>query len=128
MTDVTLPARVAELLIADALGALWGADETTGCCPACCGPCSALKELLDAGRLDDLVREYGRDCFWWDEANDRVDREWLTGAWRMTACHEEDPGCDCNRAGMTPCDVTRGVGDCPCVCHDVQELNEGMSA
>lgn len=89
MADVTLPAPVAEMLIAGHLNILWR-DNEDGCCSTCCGPCWALKTLLDAGRLDALVRDYGRGCSWWNQAADEVDREWLAKAWRETSCHEDE--------------------------------------
>lgn len=85
---VTMPARVALLLVAGHLNHLHSADQEDGCCPVCCGCCWALKELLDAGQLDDLVRDYatdGWDC--WDVDAGRVDRAWLERAWRLSSCH-----------------------------------------
>ena len=105
MTDtVTLDAQTAARLAAHALNQLWDADqddedpEVSGCCPECCGPCVALRQLLDAGQLDDVVRPYveatGGDWSWW--VNNQVDRDWLTRAWRMTLCHA---GADADVAG-----------------------------
>lgn len=91
---VTIDAQAATWLVAHALGELDGwpePEDEDGCCPTCCGPCGALKLLLDAGQLDDIARPYGQDGLsWWDDANDRVDRGWLERGWRMTACHEQD--------------------------------------
>lgn len=93
MTDtVTMPARVAMFLTAGHLDHLHAADQDEGCCPVCCGPCSALKALLDAGQLDSIVRDYaagGWDC--WDTQAGQVDRRWLARAWRQTCCHTEEP-------------------------------------
>ncbi|MEV5211259.1 hypothetical protein AB0K35_27685 [Micromonospora sp. NPDC053740] len=59
-------------------------------CPVCCGPCFALKTLLDAGQLDDIVRAYGSEGWdWWDADTGQVDRGLLARAWRMTECHAE---------------------------------------
>lgn len=90
--DVTMPADAAAGLAAYALDCLWAADqEDDGCCPTCCAPCHSLKEMLDGGQLDDVVRAYAVSCggsVWWDLANDQVDRAWLDRAWRMTECHK----------------------------------------
>ncbi|MEV2239594.1 hypothetical protein [Micromonospora sp. NPDC049891] len=90
---VTMPADVAMFLTAGHLNHLHAAGQDLGCCPVCCGPCLALKKLLDAGQLDDIVREYaswggGWEC--WDEQAGQVDRVWLAGAWRMTDCHDTE--------------------------------------
>lgn len=99
MSTVVLDRDAASWLVAGALSHLWevspdaqpdGAEgEATGCCPRCCGPCSALKALLDAGQLDALAAVDGRRCFYWDTVEDRVDRAWLERAWTMTDCHAE---------------------------------------
>jgi hypothetical protein len=91
MNTVTLDAETAALLVAGHLDILHGKEQDVGCCPRCCGPCSALKRLLDEGQLDQIVWAYGvqRRVEWWDEKAARVDRDWLASAWRMTACHEE---------------------------------------
>lgn len=88
MPDVTMPAEVAEELAAFALAKLWDADQNEGgCCPRCCPTCAALKRLLDADQLDDIVREQERGGDMWDAERDQVDRAWLERAWRMTECH-----------------------------------------
>lgn len=90
---VTMPATAAMFLAAGHLNHLHAVDqEDDGCCPVCCGPCAALKALLDAGQLDSIVRDYaagGWDC--WDTNADQVDRRWLARAWRQTDCHTEEP-------------------------------------
>lgn len=86
---VTMPAEAAMFLVAGHLNQLHAADQDEGCCPVCCGPCFALKALLDGGQLHDIARGYaagGWDC--WDAAADRVDRALLARAWRQTECHE----------------------------------------
>ncbi len=89
MSDtVTLPAEAAMFLVAGHINMLASADEDEGCCPVCCGPCAALKTLLDAGQLDDIVRTYGSQGWdWWDAETGQVDRGLLARAWRMTQCH-----------------------------------------
>jgi hypothetical protein len=65
-----------------------------GCCPSCCGPCSVLKELLDAGQLDAWLlarRDLLAGTSWWDDKNERVDRDWLARSWGnadQRGCHE----------------------------------------
>lgn len=95
MTDlVAMDAQVAAFLIAGALDDLWYADQEEGCCPQCCAPCAALKQLLDAGRLDDLVRPYEEQFSSETWLNGEVDRNFLARAWRMTDCHDETCTCD----------------------------------
>ncbi|MEU8334728.1 hypothetical protein [Micromonospora tulbaghiae] len=88
MSTVTMPADVAMLMAAGHLNQLHAADQNEGCCPVCCGPCAALKTLLDAGQLDDIARGYaagGWDV--WDTERDQVNRAFLARAWRRTGCH-----------------------------------------
>ncbi len=65
-----------------------------GCCPQCCGPCVALKELHDAGQLDQWVLGWPdllHAASWWDDHRQRVDRDWLHRSWANAdelACHE----------------------------------------
>lgn len=73
-----------------ALNDIRAADDDIGCCPACCAPCAAVKALLDAGQLDDAVRERGPGWNWWDDTNNRVDRDLLVRAWRLTECHDDN--------------------------------------
>jgi hypothetical protein len=88
---VVVPAQTAAYLVAGHLDFLYVDDQAEGCCPECCAPCRALKQLLDAGQLDNLARPYyegeGRDSEVWLDG--RVDREFLNRAWRMTNCHDE---------------------------------------
>jgi len=81
-------------MLADhALTQVWEIDQHPdgdGCCPQCCAPCAALKQLLDAGLLDDLLRPRMQPCGSderWDYTADRVDRAILARVWRMTSCH-----------------------------------------
>ncbi len=83
---VTMPADVAMLMAAGHLNLLAAADDDFGCCPVCCGPCHALKTLLDAGQLDDIVRPYATGWDWWDANRGEVDRAWLARAWRLNDC------------------------------------------
>jgi hypothetical protein len=89
-------------LVASALHGLWSKTEDEdlgGCCWHHCGPCGALKTLLDAGHLDDLVprvERHGGNAIW-DEAREQVWRGWLVPA--LTALCERGIACD-------------GCGDC----------------
>lgn len=80
-----IDAKVAEMLVLGHINMLWMKDQDEGCCPVCCGPCWALKWLLDSGQLEDIIADAGPGHFWWKGA---VDREWLAQAWRMSECHE----------------------------------------
>ena len=73
-----------------ALDQLWQAEDE-GCCPTCCDPCGALRDLLDAGVLDRLlaVSSGATGSSWWVDG--KVDRAWLARAWRRTDCHDEEP-------------------------------------
>lgn len=105
MKMITIPgvpaARLAEAALDDL--AVMAVDE--GCCPSCCGSCSALKGLLDAGALDDLVRVSPGTAgsAWWADA--QVDRAFLTRAWRRTSCHTDQP----NAAEQAKLPATRTV-------------------
>ena len=92
MAVYEMPAEVMTLLVAGHLDILFHGEQVEGCCPWCCGPCWALSRLLRLDQLDGLVRDHvtgpSGQRYWWDYGNDRVDREWLSRAWRMTACHE----------------------------------------
>ena len=67
---------------------IYADEQDEGCCPECCGPCTAVAALMMTGRLDDIVRPHADGYDWWDVDNDRVDRERLYRAWRMTSCHK----------------------------------------
>ena len=79
-----------------ALNELFVDDE--GCCPECCAPCHALKDLDDEGVLDSVVRLWAEyddgtptltNHSWWKE--DKVDREWMYGQWhtgQMNCSHD----------------------------------------
>lgn len=86
--DLDLPAVA--MLAQSALDILWLAERDEGCCPECCGPCFALRTLLNAGQLDELLATdpATEGMLWWVKG--RVDREWLTRAWRLTDCHDSD--------------------------------------
>lgn len=94
-STVTMLAETAAFLVAGHLADLYMADQDEGCCPECCAPCAALKQLLDAGQLDDIARPYyeaggGQGSDIWVDG--QVDRELLKRAWRMTDCHGKDGG------------------------------------
>lgn len=66
-------------------------DDMQGCCTRCCGPCGALKRMLDAGQLDDILRPYTVDGWdWWNAAEDRLDRDALAKAWDPENCPNHD--------------------------------------
>jgi hypothetical protein len=87
--DITVDSTLIGPLVAYAMNNI---DTEGGCCPRCCAPCWALGKLLVNGQLDTAVAAYaantsdGGKWTWWD--GDRVDRGWLTNAWRRTDCHE----------------------------------------
>jgi hypothetical protein len=89
MSDVTLDHTVAGWLVAGHLNQLYSADQDLGCCPVCCGPCSALKALAESGQLEECLGDTAAGCDYWVDG--RVDRSFLTRAWRMTCCHEHSP-------------------------------------
>lgn len=77
-------------LFAHGLNELFVDEQDEGCCYECCGPCNALKQMLDAGLLDyyaKMVIETMGDSYWWKK--DKVDREWLESAWRLTKVCEQ---------------------------------------
>lgn len=63
------------------------------CCPDCCGPCGLLRELLDTGLLDTVVRQ-GPPHLWRDGVafmkDGAVDKDWLRACWACTS----DPPCE----------------------------------
>ena len=90
MTITRMPTRTAAYLVANALHHLWSSTQDPalpGCCPECCGPCSALRNLLHAGQLDDLYGEYlaigDGESQLWDPAARQVRRDWPIPAWSM---------------------------------------------
>lgn len=76
-------------LIRSALNHLWSVSSdaypaNNGCCYECCPVCFTIHELYVNGELDIWVRQ-GRvepDSIWWDVENTRVDRAWLSRAWK----------------------------------------------
>jgi len=62
-----------------------------GCCADCCAPCGILRDLRDAGTLDDIVRicppHYWTGLTWWTP--DGVDKNWLQACWSNSLCCEE---------------------------------------
>lgn len=89
-----IPQQTIRWLAEYAMSQLFAAEQDMGCCPRCCGACAALRQLLDAGQLDDLMREDGPSSYWWDHVGGRVDRAWLDRAWRMTKCHDDEEATD----------------------------------
>ncbi len=93
MSDtVTLDKNALAMLVDYALVKIWDFDvndpEKPKCCPDCCGPCNAIRTLLDAGQLDDIVRErMAGNSLIWDDKRDQVDRALLDRVWRMEECH-----------------------------------------
>lgn len=85
----TLPTLTAARLVAGHVNMLWqhwaNDPEMPGCCPHCCGPCAALKDLYDRGQLDTLYGAYqdsvGGDNEVWDPVLRQVRRGWLLQAW-----------------------------------------------
>ena len=120
---VSMPTLVAARLVAGHVDLLWqawanGPDDARGCCPVCCGPCSALKDLLDAGLLDELYGTYVDQGFGemetWDAEKRQVGRKWLLEAWAVDmGCGPHDvPHCQdptCPDYG----DPNFGEGTCP---------------
>jgi hypothetical protein len=83
MIEMLDDARIGAALVAHAINCI----DDDGCCPDCCAPCGALRDLDATGRLDDAVRPYaeqGCDLDWW--AGGAVDRQWLHARWRPVGC------------------------------------------
>jgi hypothetical protein len=97
MTDIAaMPTLTAAFLVTGHVNNLWSQwandKEAPGCCPECCAPCGALKDLLDRGQLDELYGAYmdhcGTDSDTWDVDKRQVGREWLLEAWSVDlGCH-----------------------------------------
>lgn len=94
----TMPLSVAADLVAGHVDTLWNQvvndEDMHGCCPRCCAPCHALRELLKLGQLDFLYGQYmqvsGGESSVWDTGKQQIDRSWFAGAWRNDlGCHEE---------------------------------------
>lgn len=89
---VTIGKKEAAALIAGTLNIhVWddGTPDDQGCCPECCGPCHAVRALLDADQLDDILRGTYFSVGWsfWNDDLDQVDRAVLEHGWRMEDCH-----------------------------------------
>lgn len=97
ITTVTVPTRVIAFLVAGHVHHLWQAwqdPEARGCCTECCGPCWALKELLDRDELDDYyaayVAETGGPDDIWDVERHEINRKFLDEVWAVDlGCHSE---------------------------------------
>lgn len=90
MSLTCLSTTTVAYLVANALHHLWSSTQDPvlpGCCPVCCGPCSALRDLLGLGRLDDLYGEYlaigDGESQLWDPVARQVRRDWLIPAWSV---------------------------------------------
>lgn len=95
--SVAIEKKVAMFLVTGHLTHLWEMldnvtepEEFRTCCNVCCGPCWALNRLIETNQLDDICRPYKEGWVWWDEKNDRVNRDMLAKAWERTDCHSED--------------------------------------
>ncbi len=92
------------MLVHNALDHLWesspfaapdGADpdDYLGCCPECCAPCLTISELRTLNTLDTWLWGWPDGLIgtsWWDDLNERVDREFLTRSWwnkDLLGCH-----------------------------------------
>lgn len=87
-TTTTMSTLTAARLVAghvDILWDQWANGDEGGCCPWCCAPCAALKDLLATGQLDELYGTYVDQGFGemdtWDAERRQVERTWLTEAW-----------------------------------------------
>lgn len=62
------------------------------CCAKCCGPCGVVKDLADAGQLDNAIKlgpaHFYEGCDWWVAGG--VDRRWLYSRWDCLS----NPRCD----------------------------------
>jgi hypothetical protein len=91
VNTVTMPTLTAARLVAGHVDRLWDAwandGDMPGCCPECCGPCAALKDLYDRGELDGLYGAYVDQGFGemdtWDAEKRQVGRGWLLEAWSV---------------------------------------------
>jgi hypothetical protein len=97
VTVTVMPTETAAFLVAGHLHHLWAQTEDPdwrGCCPECCGPCSALRSLFHRGHLDDLYAAYlalgSGTSELWDPRARRIRRDWLIPAWSVElGCHGE---------------------------------------
>jgi hypothetical protein len=95
MTVTHMPTQTAAFLAAGCFQHLWDQvqdEQSQGCCPECCAPCSGLRALFELGQLDDLYAAYveivGGEHGIWDAAAGRVRRDWLIPAWSVVlGCH-----------------------------------------
>ena len=82
-------------LVAHGLNEIWSSED--GCCPSCCGPCSALASLARSGLLDDAVRPFvtetnGAGYEWWTgtSVDGHVKRWALRKRWAQCPNHDDD--------------------------------------
>ncbi len=68
-----------------------GRDYGLACCPDCCAVCTILRDLLQAGTLDDVIRQADKDYYtpsaWWT-GDGGVDKQWLRDCW---GCQSHPP-------------------------------------
>ena len=91
MTDaITMDRMTAAMFVANALSVHFaGYEDDDGCCPECCAPCKAVRDLVNSDQLDDILRgtQFGAGWDYWDDENDQVNRALLGRTWRMEECH-----------------------------------------
>ncbi len=61
------------------------------CCPECCASCEVLRDALESGRINDLIRQssiYDTDWSWQTPAGD-VDEDYVRRVWW---CENQVPG------------------------------------
>ncbi len=69
------------------------------CCPDCCASCGVLRDVLESGRINDLIRQsdiYDTDWSWQTPAGD-VDEDHLRRVWW---CENQVPGHPTERGPM----------------------------
>lgn len=95
MTDITgivLPKEAVRHLVSFAINELLSSDEH--CCKECCGPCSALQQLIDEGLLEKAVwPPTPEDAYdWFDLEAGKVNVGLITARWSSVGCicQEED--------------------------------------
>lgn len=90
--SVTLDLHIVQSLVTTQLNDLDMVSQDLGCCPICCSSCYALRELLRAGKLDELVMPIYRtdSVAYWDAEKNTIRADWLQHAWRMRDCCGDD--------------------------------------